>query len=215
MKLLKRPAGPEQLEKFRGGRDEWSAVDLEDIWPYLIQMQGSFCAYCECSLERKHVEHFRTRRRFNNLTFDWNNLFGSCGDTRIKGGWDRCGIYKDNGAGEYEVDLLVKPDEDIPDEYLLFLTTGRVVPAKGLNGQKLLKAQETIRVFNLNGDPSLVGRRKTTLSYVLDEVKTLYDAYDELDEEFWHEMLDDALQAISHTEFSTALRHVWLHNREY
>jgi len=215
MKALIRPVGPVQLKQFRAGRDEWKDVDLEDIWSYLTQMQGSFCAYCECSLERKHVEHFRTRECFKKLTFDWNNLFGSCGDTRKKGGWDRCGIYKDNGAGEYDVDLLVKPDEDNPNEYLLFLTTGQVVPAKGLAGQKLLKSQETIRVFNLNGDPSLAGRRRTTLSYVLEEVKALYDAYGNLDEDFWYQMRDDALETIQDTEFSTALRHVWLHNCEY
>lgn len=215
MKALIRPAGPAQLGQYRGGRDEWKDVDLDNIWPYLTQMQGNFCAYCECELDRKHVEHFRTRECFKNLTFDWNNLFGSCGDTCKKGGWSRCGIYKDNGAGKYDVENLIKPDEDDPDEYLLFLTTGLVVPVKGDAGQKLMKAQETIRVFNLNGDPSLAGRRKTTLRHILNEVSALYDAYDELDEEFWHQMLDDALQNIQQVEFSTAIKHAWQHNSEY
>ncbi|UDN34482.1 retron system putative HNH endonuclease [Proteus sp. NMG38-2] len=49
-------------------------------------MQKGFCAYCECSLKRKHIEHFRTRDSHTNLTFIWSNLFGSCGDSSQKGG---------------------------------------------------------------------------------------------------------------------------------
>nr|WP_275780867.1 retron system putative HNH endonuclease [Enterobacter hormaechei] len=48
-------------------------------------MQGGFCAYCECRLNRKHVEHFRPRKDFPALTFEWTNLFGSCGDTHKAG----------------------------------------------------------------------------------------------------------------------------------
>lgn len=47
-------------------------------------MQKGFCAYCECSLKRKHIEHFRTRDSHTNLTFIWSNLFGSCGDSSQK-----------------------------------------------------------------------------------------------------------------------------------
>ncbi|WP_350262660.1 hypothetical protein [Pantoea sp. BJ2] len=48
-------------------------------------MEGEFCAYYECRLNRKHVEHFRPRSRFSALTFEWRNLFGSCGDTWKQG----------------------------------------------------------------------------------------------------------------------------------
>ncbi|MBM7344698.1 retron Ec78 anti-phage system effector HNH endonuclease PtuB [Pantoea coffeiphila] len=214
MKLLNRTAGPEHLRQFRGGRDRWRAVDKELIWRYLLEMQGEFCAYCECSLNRKHIEHFRSRDEFTALTFEWGNLFGSCGDTKA-GGWQRCGIYKDNGAGQYHPDHLIKPDDDNPDDYLLFLTSGQVVPAKGIDEIKLLKAQETIRVFNLNGDSALLGRRKKALSFIMEEVKELYDAYDELGEEQWREFLDDEVNASKNKEFSTALKHAWLHKCDY
>lgn len=214
MKLLNRTAGPVYLHQFRGGRDRWRAVDKELIWRCLSEMQGDFCAYCECSLNRKHIEHFRSRDEFPALTFEWGNLFGSCGDTKI-GGWQRCGIYKDNGAGQYNPDHLIKPDDDNPDDYLLFLTSGQVVPAKGIDEIKLLKAQETIRVFNLNGDPALLGSRRQALNIIMDEVKQLYDAYEEFDEKLWYELRNIEVKNTENKEFSTALKHAWLHNSEH
>ncbi|QRN32965.1 retron Ec78 anti-phage system effector HNH endonuclease PtuB [Pectobacterium brasiliense] len=215
MKVLIRAECPPHLDVLRASRATWNNEVQEEIWPFLTRMQGDFCAYCECLLKRKHIEHFRPRGCFPDLTFDWNNLFASCGDTKKKGGWGRCGIFKDNGAGQYDVNLLIKPDEDNPDEYLLFLTSGQVIPAKGISGNDLRRAEETIRVFNLNGDPALVGSRKTALNIALIEVEALYADYDVLDEEFWNEMLEDALESIKNVEFSTALKHAWLHNSEF
>lgn len=215
MKQLTRPEVPAQLARFTAGRDQWGDVELEDIWHYLIQMQGEFCAYCECRLNRKHVEHFRPRKTFQALTFEWANLFGSCGDTHKAGGWDRCGIYKDNGAGRYDANQLIKPDEDTPDHYLLFLTTGRVVPLPGLTGPALVKAEETIRVFNLNGDPALLGSRRAAISFVMAEVETLYAAQDDFEDELWGEMFEEELQQLEHVEFSTALKHAWTYNKAY
>jgi len=215
MKSLNRTAGPAHLHQFRAGRDLWMSVEQSNIWPHLLEMQGEFCAYCECSLNRKHIEHFRPRGKFPALTFAWGNLFGSCGDSSKTGGWQRCGIFKDNGAGNYNPDHLIKPDDDNPDDYLLFLTTGYVVPAKDISGTKLLKAQETIRVFNLNGDPSLLGSRKKALNYIIEEVILLHESYEDLGDALWHEMRDAEIQAIGNKEFYTALKHAWLHNSEY
>lgn len=215
MKSLNRTAGPAHLHQFRAGRDTWMSVEQSNIWPYLLEMQGEFCAYCECSFNRKHIEHFRPRGKFPALTFEWCNLFGSCGDSSKAGGWQRCGIFKDNGAGNYNPELLIKPDDDNPDDYLLFLTTGQVVPAKGISGHKLLKAQETIRVFNLNGDPSLLGSRKKALNYIMEEVILFHESYEDLGDVLWHEMRDEEIQTIGNKEFYTALKHAWLHNSEY
>lgn len=215
MKELTRPERPEILQHYIAGQDAWMDVDQGAIWPRLEEMQGEFCAYCECRLIRKHIEHFRPRDKFPAQAFDWHNLFGSCGDSSKSGGWKRCGIYKDNGAGSYNANDLIKPDEDNPDDFLLFLTSGMVVPVDGLTGSALKKAEETIRVFNLNGDSRLVGSRKTALKNVILQVEELYEAYDELGEDDWTKMLDMELENIEGEEFSTALKHAWRYNKKY
>ncbi len=90
-----------------------------------------------------------------------------------------------------------------------------MVPAKDISGTKLLKAQETIRVFNLNGDPSLLGSRKKALNYIMEEVILLHESYEDLGDALWHEMRDAEIQEIGNKEFYTALKHAWLHNSEY
>ncbi|KMW73209.1 hypothetical protein TI10_08875 [Photorhabdus luminescens subsp. luminescens] len=215
MKALTRPPKPHVLNQFKAGQNTWMEIDQTEIWPHLEEMQGAFCAYCECRLNRKHIEHFRPRGKFSALTFDWENLFGSCGDSSKSGGWERCGIYKDHGAGAYDVNQLIKPDVENPDDFLLFLTTGRVIPASGLQGQALKKAEETIRVFNLNGDAKLFGRRRTALQNVIKEVEYFYLTFEELEEEEWTLLLHEQLEELKTEEFSTALRHAWLYNKQF
>lgn len=211
MKALTRPTpAPPHLSNFTGGLHHWSQVTLSYIWPSLQQMQAGFCAYCECSLDdKKHVEHFRPRKHFPKLTFRWDNLFGSCCGTQ------RCGTFKDNGAGQYNPDELIKPDVDDPDDYLLFLTTGKVIPAQDLEERDLRKAEETIRVFNLNNDPALFGRRRTALSLELENVQELHDAKNYFSEEEWLELLKPEIERACQMEFSTALKHAWRFNIKY
>ncbi|HCN9345115.1 TPA: TIGR02646 family protein, partial [Escherichia coli] len=114
MKELARLESPEILDQYTAGQNDWMEIDQSAVWPKLTEMQGEFCAYCECRLNRRHIEHFRPRGKFPALTFIWSNLFGSCGDSKKSGGWSRCGIYKDNGAGAYNADDLIKPDEENP-----------------------------------------------------------------------------------------------------
>ncbi|WP_275778324.1 hypothetical protein [Enterobacter hormaechei] len=98
---------------------------------------------------------------------------------------------------------------------MLFLTTGRVVPIPGLTGPALIKAQETIRVFNLNGDPALFGSRRAAITSIMAEVEELYAVQDEIEEELWSEMLHFEIQRLEDVEFSTALKHAWRYNNAY
>lgn len=211
MKALNRisPTLP-HLTNFTGGLNQWREVTLSYIWPPLQAMQGEYCAYCESSLrEKKHVEHFRSRNRFPQLTFSWPNLFGSCCGKRC------CGTFKENGAGRYNPNDLIKPDADDPEHYLLFLTTGKVIPAKNLKGHMLVKALETIRVFNLNDDPALFGRRKAALGLELDNIQALHDAKSDFSEEEWLSLLKDEIKKSEEMEYSTALKHAWRFNIQY
>lgn len=215
MKKLTRIDAPECLNQFNHGCDQWDDVPKEKVWEQLEQMQGGFCAYCECRLNRKHIEHFRTRNSHPQLTFEWSNLFASCGDSRKKGGWRRCGIYKDDGAGNYDISCIIKPDEEEPSNYLLFLTSGVIACQPDLNDSDKHKAEETIRVFNLNGDTSLFSRRKLAIQAIQPEVSGLYEMQDKLNEEEWAEFLQEGLDAVKGQEFQTALEQTWRFNREH
>lgn len=100
MHLLTRPQEPECLERLRNANPplNWSHVTPEQkaqIRGRLVEMQGKFCAYCERHITDEpahaektgHIEHFRKRRDYPELTFAWNNLFYSCCTQ------DSCGRY--------------------------------------------------------------------------------------------------------------------------
>lgn len=215
MKQLKRPKSPGCLTHLTCGRDAWSAADKSEIWNALNIMQNKFCAYCECRLDRKHIEHFITRNAQNQLTFDWNNLFGSCGDTSKPGGWQRYGIYKDHHAGLYNPDHLIKPDIDDPSTFMIFLTKGTVHPHTEISEADRLKANETIRVFNLNNDSALIGRRRQAINNQLNEIEVLYELKNDVSEDVWKELLQDEIDQLKNSEFSTALIHAWRFNFQY
>ncbi|MCG0020809.1 retron Ec78 anti-phage system effector HNH endonuclease PtuB [Vibrio parahaemolyticus] len=193
------------------GRDDWMDAPKEEVWVELDKMQNGYCAYCECHLKRKHIEHFKTRTAYPKETFSWANIFGSCGDSSKTGGWGRCGIYKDAGAGKYDVANLVKPDEDDPNDYFLYLTSGIVIARPELTGAERHKATETIRVFNLNGDSALFNSRRSAILTIQQEIDELYQMQDELGDD-WSIFLEEALTNVNGEEFQTALEHAWSYN---
>lgn len=196
------------------GQNDWMEAPKDDIWIELDKMQSGYCAYCECHLKRKHIEHFKTRTAHPQEIFSWANIFGSCGDSSKTGGWGHCGIYKDAGAGKYNISELIKPDVDDPNNYLLFLTSGLVIAHPSLTGAALRKAEETIRVFNLNGGSALINSRRNVIRAIQKEIDELYQMQDELGED-WSSFLDDALTNVCGKEFQTALEHSWRHNLSY
>ena len=202
------------LDGLAPGKNDWMEAPKDKIWVELDKMQNGFCAYCECRLKRKHIEHFKTRTAHTKETFNWDNLFGSCGDSTQRGGWNRCGIYKDNGAGKYNIEEIIKPDSDDPNNYLLFLTSGKVIARPELTGVPLQKAEETIRVFNLNKDTTLFNSRKSAVRAIKDEIDELYQMQEELGED-WSTFLEDELKNVRGEEFQTALEHAWRYNHAY
>jgi len=214
VKKLTRGSPPLCLSELIPGQADWMDAPKEEIWAELDQMQNGFCAYCECRLKRKHIEHFKTRTTYPQDTFNWDNIFGSCGDSSKSGGWRRCGIYKDNGAGSYKITEVIKPDVENPNDFLLFLTSGKVVPKPSLTGIALKKAEETIRVFNFNADSTLFNSRKNAILAIKQEIDDLYQMQDELKDD-WVTFLDDSLDGVQGEEFQTALEHSWRYNLAY
>ncbi|MEY0232389.1 retron Ec78 anti-phage system effector HNH endonuclease PtuB [Providencia manganoxydans] len=218
MKKLKRPAPPACLAQLMATSCHWDQVKPEhrvEIWNSLDVMQNRFCAYCECLLNRKHIEHFKTQNKHSQLIFAWDNLFGSCGDTTKTGGWAHCGIYKDHYAGSYDPNHLLKPDVDNPSDFLLFLVGGTVREQDNLAPADKIKALETIRILNLNDSSSLVGRRKQAIKNQQAQIEALYELKQELPENDWKQLLQEELNELQYAEFSTALVHAWQFNKQY
>ncbi|UXI69694.1 retron Ec78 anti-phage system effector HNH endonuclease PtuB [Tahibacter amnicola] len=199
--------GPPCLRKFRHGHHYWGDISVPDgyveIWLCLDDMQGSRCAYCEAPIDEhnRHVEHFWRRRDHPRRTFDWTNLFGSCNSG------NSCGIHKDQGAGAYDPALLIKPDEDDPDDFFQFLSDGSIVSKESLDAIQKRRADETLRVFNLNGHAALRWRRQQAAAGYVQTALELWGLRPECDQEEWQQLLHQELAAITGHPFETAIRH--------
>lgn len=204
MRKLQRGAAPACLSKFRHGAKNWgdvSPADKAEIWQELEIMQDRRCAYCEgeISPSNRHIEHLRQKGRDPTVTFEWSNLFGSCNRE------DSCGEHKDR-CPIYPPQVLIKPDSEDPELYLVFDHHGGVTPRSSLGAADRHRATETIRIFNL--DASL---RAIRFSQVTGYVQTaeyfaeLEAAYEEAE---WLPLLEQEIAATAHLPFATAIKHV-------
>lgn len=177
MRLLSRESAdtPTCLATYKHGRHKWDDVDgahREQIRASLEQMQGPRCAYCEGPLNSlgHHIEHFRRKRHFVHLTFDWSNLFWSCNQL------DSCGHFKDapGGPGPYNPDDLLNPCVDNPSLFFKFRSDGTIQVRSALSQRDDFRARETLRVFNLHADfGRLRNMRKAAASTYLQFVSDL------------------------------------------
>ncbi|WP_433924673.1 retron Ec78 anti-phage system effector HNH endonuclease PtuB [Vreelandella sp. 21] len=182
MKKLYRPEiGPACLNTFDHNIHVWSSMkNKKQVWEKLEEMQDGFCCYCESFAYKGngHIEHFFHKGEdrngyspYKHLTFNWENLFGSCG---LDGG-DRCGHYKDkkgqSGPGDYNPCDIIKPDLDNPEDFFEYLPTGIISVKESLSCNDKKRANETLRVLNLNSlnDPrrNKIDIFKRELEYLL------------------------------------------------
>lgn len=206
MHKLQRGAAPACLSNYQHGRDNWNAVTFEDkqeIWEKLNEMQHQHCAYCEGSLrtDKRHIEHFRQKRQDSKVTFLWTNLFGSCNRP------DNCGKFKDE-LPPYDIADLIKPDEEDPEHFFLFVSDGSVAVREGLNALDKRRAMETIRIFNLNG--ALRERRRTAIAGYIDQAREVREmvASGDFTIAEGKAFLKDELVATANQPFATAIKHI-------
>lgn len=208
MRQLNRAAvlEPPCLVTYNHGAQTWgdvTAPDRQQIHVGLEQMQGRRCAYCEGGIDDlgQHIEHFRRRRDYLALTFDWSNLFWSCDQT------DSCGHFKDNGAGAYDPAELVNPCEDDPDRFFVFRADGTIGVRNGLSAPEEHRARETLRVFSLNPQwGRLRNMRQAAVSGYVDSANDAFDAG--LTPADIRTYFAQELQAACDLPFYTAIRHV-------
>lgn len=206
MRKLERGPAPRSLSDYRHGHDNWGSVSAEtrtDIWNALEQMQGSRCAYCEAPIVigNRHIEHFQQRGRHPALTFAWTNLFGSCNRE------ESCGKHKDR-CGAYPPNVPLKPDIDDPDDFLVFVSDGTIVPRAGLSASDKRRAEETLRIFNLDAQNGALRHiRRSQAAGYLQTAEELQALATEYPPEEWLPLLESELEAIEHLPFSTTIRH--------
>ncbi len=206
MRKLERGAtAPAWLANYDPATDKWEPSDTEkdETWHALNAMQQNLCAYCEADISSRasrRIEHFARRKDHKELTFAWGNLFGSCNSRHS------CDIYKDApGAAPYEWKNLIKPDEYDADQYLLFISDGTIIPRLGLTPEDLHRAEETLRVFNLD-HADLRQERKRGIKKQLDSYEKIIAMCAEVPE-----VLDEEIQILldkaKTLPFCTAIRH--------
>lgn len=206
MRKLERGPAPACLSLYRHGLHNWrdlTAEDKQHIWEKIDAMQQERCAYCEGPLHygKRHLEHFRQKGRDPRVTFRWSNLFGSCNQT------DSCGRHKDE-LGVYEAADLIKPDEEDPEQFFLFVSDGSIAVREALNAAQKKRASETIRIFNLNG--VLRARRYSALAGFVSQALEVQEMVDTGDFTLQQarDFLKDELAAVEYLPFSTAIRHI-------
>lgn len=209
-RLHRDPQAPACLRNYQHGRDTWginspTGPERAQIWAKLNAMQGQRCAYCEVGIQpgAQEIEHFRQRSRYPQGTFDWHNLFGACKD---KG---TCGDHKDK-CGDYDPALLIKPDVEDPDHFLVFDAHGGIHPKKDLSPQDHARAEATIRILNLTGGGLPHMRRAAAAGYL--QLLELWAEYaSQFTEEEWRPIvaqeLAQELAQTAHLPFATAIRH--------
>jgi uncharacterized protein (TIGR02646 family) len=200
MHKLDRGQAPACLSNYRHGMQNWGDVSPQDkasIWLGLNAMQGHRCAYCEALLSegKRHIEHFIRKGQNPQLTFQWANLFGSCKSP------NSCGTHKDD-VWKQDTSLLIKPDVDDPEKYLLFASSGKVSVRTGLNAQDSAKAQHTIDAFNLD-EPVLKGKRREAARHHVDTAEFLATCTPD----DYAAFLQEELASIVGQAFETTIKH--------
>lgn len=172
--------------------DDFPSQEKTDVALSLCAMQSERCAYCEAKLGvgNGHIEHFRRKAPdwFPDLTFSWPNLFYSC----MRNG--TCGLHKDRVLAREDVDDLINPCEDNPEDFLQFTHDGRVAVRSGLCDRDRKRADLTIKTFNLNQE-TLVAERKNELK-----------KYEWLGQ-YSTEEIDACLENLGDVQFITAIFH--------
>ncbi len=142
--------------------EKYPTVYQDAKWQILMDEQKQQCAYTEIYINNErdsHIDHYKKRDHFSNLTFDWNNLFVSIGGQNLQNK-PYGAHYKDNKykIQQNEYPLIFNPIVDNEKGYFNYNEFGRIIE----NEEKVNK---TIEVFNLNHE-LLIFKRKQLISLI-------------------------------------------------
>lgn len=182
MRYIQKTSEPESFTEWkRQENEDWQPnwgnfgkPEKRDVHDTLLQEQGYSCCYCESriSTQISHIEHFKPRSKYPELSLEYANLLASCQgeaeDPPPKPSY--CGQLK--GAW-YDSQLLVSPLVPACADYFRYSDDGQILPTRDLS--KATAAITTIEKLGLDIN-KLRRLRKSAIEGVLD------DEFDELTE---------------------------------
>jgi uncharacterized protein (TIGR02646 family) len=184
----------------------------------LIEQFHGKCAYCESIVKATNpeVENFRPKNgskdfkeffpdHYGWLAYEWKNIYLSCTNcNRFKGSYfpvkgERAFIGAPYKEVLKEINLIIDPGVDSPDEHISFDMKGRALPLS-------LKGETTIEILRLNR-PQLVKERRTQIISFSRKLKLLLIGK-KLNQSIKHYLPDIFLimENNSRVQFSGALR---------
>ena len=142
-----------------------------EVYQSLLEEQGYICCYCGISISRKncHIEHYRPKSKYQDLTFEYTNLIASCqGEDEIKPTRPvHCGHKKTNWFDEEFMLSPLKPD---CASYFRYSGAGDILPAN--DPKKETAAETTIEHLALNIN-KLRKMRRIAVDAVLEAIEGL------------------------------------------
>lgn len=138
------------------------------------------CAYCEGELgaqAREEIEHYIAKTVNPAFSFEWTNLFLSCG------GCNGSKLDVDHGGS------LLKPDDEDPEPYFWVTPEGKLQPHPSLGPDEARRAQNTIEICDLNRGGLQKGR-----SQVLIDVEAFLSLLPEQVTPEWRRAMEARLQ---------------------
>ena len=139
-------------------KNRYNHPDIKSV--LRTETNGGKCMYCESPIAvvaPEHIEHYRPKKIYPQLTFDWNNLGLSC---------PKCNMNKrDIFDEDYP---FINPYTDLPNDYFVFLGTMMV------HNPNNKRAKITELKLELNR-PELMEARKERI----DMIRLLIDMYEE------------------------------------
>jgi uncharacterized protein (TIGR02646 family) len=172
-----------------GPKGDWATSRAKKVLrTALRELAYGKCVFCESALEVTtylEIEHYIAKTVTPALAFEWTNLLPAC---RL------C----NNAKGEHDhKGALLKPDVEDPEPYFwIHPDTGKLEPHPNLNVAQSHRANETIRLCDLQR-PALCTKRVEMLVRV---VRWLSNA--EVNGTEWDEL------SSPHLEYKLVLRHV-------
>ena len=165
------PASLAEAEKKGWSWDDFVANDHEGYQKCREQAnaeQQGVCGYTELPLDvdkvTVHFDHYRKKSIYPGLRFKWDNLFAAVKDNRF-GADFKDGIVNGRNHSQMYASILSPLTVGLQD-YFHYATSGEIEPMSGLSEENFEKAEETIRVFNLN-EAELVNRRRTMMAQIV------------------------------------------------
>ena len=144
-----------------------------DLHESLLYEQGYICCYCGRRIYKasSHIEHFKPRQKFPELSLDYSNLLASCPGypeeedtkalTQFQSPQAHCGQKKGNW---YDPHLTVSPLSDNCEKYFRYIASGEILPVN--DPAMHAAAKNTICELGLD-HPGLERQRKKAIEEIL------------------------------------------------